>query len=250
MSISYNPPRYLLRRYEILRHLRPGNRFIEIGAGNLKLSLDILNSFEHGTALDYSRYIESRYQALPASIQQHLSLIIGDIQQVDIKTQYDCAVSCEVMEHVEDDQLFIHQINAVLCPGGQIILSVPSRMKYWSIHDEIVGHLRRYERKDIIKLFEDVGFEDIEVLSYGFPFANLLRLPRILLAKKQQRRKQHWDQRRQSEDSGVHHASRFFNFLAIFVNRYTMLPLNIVASFFNRFDWSDGYIILARKPKG
>ncbi|MCI5135040.1 MAG: class I SAM-dependent methyltransferase [Candidatus Electrothrix sp. AW2] len=249
INISYTPPRYLLRRYEVLRHVRPGKQFIEIGAGHLKLSLDLLNSFESGTALDYSKYIESAYQALPASVQQRLTLSIGDIQELHIKTQFDCVVSCEVMEHVEDDRLFLRQIKSLLCPDGQIILSVPSRMKYWAIDDEIVGHFRRYERKDIINLFKDVGFENIKLLSYGFPFTNLLRLLRILLAKKQQRRKKHWDQRQLTEESGVHHASGIPNFLAIFVNRYTMLPLNIIASLFNRFDWSDGYIIIAKKQK-
>ena len=247
MSISYNPPRYLLRRFEILRHLKPGQRFIEIAAGNLKLSRDLLRYFQRGTALDYSQFIEAIYHQLPQAERERLQLVVGDLFEAKLDADYDCVVACEVMEHVQDDAAFLQKLRSLLSPSGQLILSVPSRMKYWSVHDEIVGHLRRYEKDQLIQLLKNNGFSHIEVLSYGFPFINVLRWLRVLLAKKQEARKRQWTQRQQNEDSGVHHASQGFDFLGLFVNRFSLAIPAWVASWFTALDLSDGYIVIATK---
>lgn len=245
--LSYNPPRYLFRRYEILRNIRPGENFLEVGTGNIKLAQALLGYFKCGTIVDFSRYVEAMYQRLPNEHKQRLRLRVGDVGELAFTETYTCVVTCEVMEHVEDDEGFLRRLHSLLNEGGQLVLSVPSRMKYWSIHDEIVGHLRRYEKEDIIERVERSGFSDIKVLSYGFPFVNLLRLPRILLAHKQHKRKKNLEKRQQTEDSGVHHASDTVNWLGLFVNQYTWLPFAWIASLFNRLDWSDGYIVIARK---
>ena len=245
--LSYNPPRYLFRRYEILRNVQPGEKFLEVGAGNIKLAQSLLSYFESGTIVDFSRYVRAVYQRLPNEHKQRLTLMVGDIEELAFTETYACVVTCEVMEHVADDEGFLRRLYSLLDEGGQLLLSVPSRMKYWSIHDEIVGHLRRYEKKQIIELVERSGFTDIKVLSYGFPFVNLLRLPRILLAQKQQKVKKDQDKRRQTEDSGVHHAGEAVNWLGLLVNQYTWLPFAWIAALFNARDWSDGYIVVARK---
>lgn len=245
--LSYNPPRYLFRRYEILRNVQPGEKFLEVGTGNIKLARALLRYFKCGTIVDFSRYVQALYQGLPNEHKQRLTLMVGDVGELLFTETFNCIVTCEVMEHVEDDEKFLRRLHSLLNESGQLILSVPSRMKYWSVHDEIVGHLRRYEKEDIVERVERSGFSDIKVLSYGFPFVNLLRLPRILLAYKQQNQKKNLEQRRQTEDSGVYHASDGVNWLGLFVNQYTLLPFAWIASLFNRLDWSDGYIVIARK---
>ena len=245
--LSYNPPRYLFRRHEIQRHVKSGENFLEIGAGNIKLAQALLKNFSRGTIVDFSQFVQDFYQQLPDEHQQKLSLIVGDIDELVLPENYDCVVTCEVMEHVKDDHAFLRRLHSLLNDGGQILLSVPSRMKYWSIHDDIVGHLRRYEKQEITELFERTGFTNITVLSYGFPFVNLLRIPRVLLAHKQHKHKKDWEKRQQTEESGAHHASKSFNWLGLFINQYTWLPLAWFATLFNQFDWSDGYLVVARK---
>lgn len=245
--LSYNPPRYLFRRFEILRHVKAGENFLEVGTGNMKLAQALLNNYRHGTVIDFSEFVQAIHKSLPVETRSRLTLKVGDIATLDIEERFDCIVSCEVMEHIEDDAGFLRRLHALLNTGGQIILTVPSRMKYWSIHDEIVGHIRRYEKDEIIELFSKEGYTNIQVLSYGFPFVNLLRLPRIWLARKQYKRKKDWGQRKQTEDSGVHHATDSFNWLGILVNQYTFLLLFWIASAFNSFDLSDGYIVIAEK---
>ncbi len=48
-------------------------------------------------------------------------------------------------------------------------------MKLWSAADEGVGHVRRYEREDLISLLEAVGLEPISINSFGYPLVLITR---------------------------------------------------------------------------
>ncbi|AUI67552.1 class I SAM-dependent methyltransferase [Beggiatoa leptomitoformis] len=246
--LKYFPPRYLFRRYEILRHLRPAKRFLEVGAGGLALSQELLAYFQAGKAVDFSPNIESYYMALPLPIRQRLTFEQGDVAQLPVADTYDCIVACEVMEHIEDDKQFLTTLYERLVPQGQLLISVPAHMKFWTIHDDITGHFRRYEKQAIIELFQQVGFENITVIAYGYPFINILRWLRALYAKKQAKVKASWDKNQQTQCSGINHVPTIFNWIGLFVNPYTVLPLNWIARLFNQLDLAEGYIIVADKP--
>jgi SAM-dependent methyltransferase len=67
------------------------------------------------------------------------------------KECYDCVISIDVLEHLEDDQPFLLEINRVLKPGGTAIVTVPNgdamllanRIK-WRVGmiPEVYGHTR------------------------------------------------------------------------------------------------------------
>lgn len=245
---NYFPPRYLLRRYEILRNLRGGQHFLEVGAGGLALSKELLRFFKTGIALDSSPGSRQIYDTLPGTVKERLKLDASDLATSATEPQYDCIVACEVMEHVEDDTSFMIAIHSHLRHNGQVILSVPAHMKFWTIHDEITGHYRRYEREELVDLFQKTGFDNIRVIAYGYPFINLLQRLRALYAKKQAGVKCKWDKARQTQQSGLNHVPSQLHWLGIFVNPYTTLPLSWIARLFNNTDLSEGYIIIADKP--
>ena len=248
LTMKYYPPRYLLRRYEILRHVRPGKQFLEIGAGGLELSLELLNVFATGKAIDFSRGSLLRYERLANNIKRRLQFELTDIDNIKNDTQFDCIVSCEVMEHIEDDKKFLAGIFSRLKSKGQVILSVPAHGKFWSIHDEITGHIRRYERNQLLDLLKTTGFENIQVIAYGFPFINMLRWLRVCYATRQAKVKRHWDRGEQTRKSGIDHLPAQFSWLGLLINPCTFLPLNWLARLFNKTDLSEGYIVVADKP--
>jgi len=180
--LDFNPPRYLFHRQEILNYIQDGENFLEVGTGNIKLGRSLLAYFERVILVDFSEFVQDFFNQLPTEHKQKLKLMIGDINDLTLQETFNCIVSCEVMEHIDNDEAFLRRLHSLLKENGQILLSVPSRMKYWSIHDDIVGHLRRYEKNDIVDLFNKTGFSDIKVISYGFPFLNFLRVLRITLA--------------------------------------------------------------------
>jgi len=244
----YYPPRFLFRRYEILRHVKSGSIFLEIGPGSFELTLALLLFFKKGDLIDFSLDVAKKFVELPYSLNQRLNLILADFSNTSpLKTKYDCIVACEVMEHIQHDDDFLALIYKSLIPGGQLIISVPARMRYWSIHDEIVGHVRRYEKESVSNLLSKQGFSNIQVISYGYPFINWLRWLRIGLAKWQYKQKRQWNKKIQTQKSGIIQTSQLVNMLGFVCNQYTVLPLCWLSSKYIHKNWSNGYVIIAEK---
>ncbi len=253
--MAYRPPRFLFRRYEILRSIGAGRRFLEVGAADLSLSIDLLDRFDEGLAIDLCDDLEESYARLPRELRARLAVRRVDVETVAREATnhaaFDAVVCCEVLEHVEDDRGFLRALRACLAPGGRLALSVPSRMKYWSRHDEVVGHLRRYEKHELKQLLEEAGFEAVDIRSYGFPWVNVLRIPRLLLAKRQERERASWSQREQTIRSNHQQIPERLasSRIGLIVNSFTVAPLAFLSRAFGSFDWSDGYVVLARASR-
>ena len=92
---------------------------------------------------------------------------------------FDVLTSCDVMEHVEDDDQALREFHRVLRPGGIAILTVPALQWLWSPHDEMLSHLRRYHRESLRRMLHQVGFEELRltyVASFLLPLMVIHRL--------------------------------------------------------------------------
>lgn len=235
-------PRYLFRRYEILKNIKQAKNFLEIGAGNFQLSKELLNHFEQGTALDFHSHVDTIYAELSTAYQNRLQLIKNNFLETDFDSKYDCIIACEVMEHIVEDQQFLDKINNLLKDNGQIIISVPAKMRYWSIDDQLVGHIKRYEKHELEQLF--ANFKNVKIIAYGYPFVNILRFLRVFLAKKQYEYKKDLSQQQLTQASGMNRLPSLLNYMS---QAKFFLPLNWIASLFNNLDISEAYLIVAHK---
>ena len=75
----------------------------------------------------------------------------------------------DVLEHIEDDGLFMRKLHREIKNGGRLLLTVPALQVLWSSEDEIAGHYRRYNTEMLKKVLEDAGFE-VVFLSYFYSF--------------------------------------------------------------------------------
>lgn len=83
----------------------------------------------------------------------------------------------DVVEHLEDDTVFLRSMRELLQPGGRVYLSVPAYRWLWSGEDVAAGHFRRYTRGGLVRRLAAAGFE-VEFASYFFRW---LPLPIFLL---------------------------------------------------------------------
>ena len=248
--MKFYSPRFLFRRHEVMKFVKKGDCFLEIGPGDLGLALELSHHFTVGTLMDFNTTdVQLVYDNLPQEYKQKLQLIITDFSQYNqFDSKFDCFVACEVLEHIEDDVAFLQKANNLLKEGGQLIISVPARQKYWSTDDIIVGHYRRYEKQDLQKKLTKAGYSQIRIVSYGFPFQNLIRMGRIILAKMQYKEKANWGKKSQSQQSAFMIKRKpYLNLLGIILNKYTFYPLNLVSSLFNKIDFGEGYVVSAEK---
>jgi SAM-dependent methyltransferase len=216
----------------------------------MQLTQELLNHFQRGTVIDYSQDICSVYEMLDPSIRSRLELLVIDFLNHDLKKTFDCVLACEVLEHVPDDAAFLQRLYAALNDHGQLVLSVPARMKYWSLHDCIAGHLRRYERDNLVALMNTVGFKGMRVYAYGFPFVNLLQIPRILLARRRFSQNMKLSLAERTKMSGIAQTADLNPLLGLVINPVTIYPLALFSTIFQRLDWSDAYLVTAVKRNG
>jgi hypothetical protein len=124
-------------------------------------------------------------------------------------------------------------------------------MRFWAVDDEIAGHFRRYERDGLRSLLEEAGYSGVKIISYGFPFQNLVRQLRLGVARRQYKEKAAWDKKKQTQESGfLLKRSPLLNLAALAVNKYTIYPFAAFASIFNGLDLGEGYLACATKPGG
>lgn len=172
--MSWTPgPRYLLRRYCVLRLFRgkEPSRVLEVGFGTGDLLFHIA-ALGHRCA-----GVESSEQAF-AEAARRLA-VYGDRVQLersldDVQGPFDYVVSCEVLEHIEDDVGALEQWVKLLAPGGSLVLSVPSHQARWGPSDVGAGHFRRYERDQLTQLLQNAGLQVEHIWCYGWPLANMV----------------------------------------------------------------------------
>jgi SAM-dependent methyltransferase len=151
----------------------------------------------------------------------------------------DLAISYMVMEHVEDDTGFLEAIARFVKPGGTLIIAVPGRRDCWSLEDETVGHLRRYDRGDLDAVLRKANLDAVSVWSVGVPTINMLfKISLRMVARSvAETSKVGLSPRQQTETSGIREIpwkTVFPSWVRIILNRVTLYPLFVVQRWFYR----------------
>jgi len=225
--------------FEMLRGVG-GRRFLEVGCGAGDISLALLERGHfYGLGLDFSPVaIEQASRKLMPFIEEGRYKIIeaNFLDNPPLDNDFDIVMSLFVMEHVQDDVSFLRLLKSKVRPGGHIIVSVPGRKDKWSLEDETAGHLRRYDREDLFKVFGKAGISNPTVWSLAVPIANILfSLSNLTIAHSREREKLSFSKEAQSQASGVRNIpfkTTFPSFFKIFLNRVTLWPLFVTQRLF------------------
>lgn len=241
----YPTPSYLSRRYfakSILKQIQPTS-FLEIGIGYGGGIVDLLakNGFM-GKGIDLSpQAIESAKNNLAFLDNNIIKLEAADLFK--LTETYNLIIAFEVLEHIEDEERFITKLFDLLNENGIVVISVPAHMKKWSVGDEAAGHLRRYERKDLIDKFERSGFVLKYCWSYGFPLVNLSNsFSHRFLTKKSKK-----EQIRLTMESSER---KYNTLLKYFFKESLLQPFFWIQNIYKESDLGVGYFLVAQKRKG
>ena len=172
------------RRLTQIRQYVPleNRRILDIGCG-LGMYVDKFRRFSddvHGVDVDPEKVAQAsqwlpNIQVAPA---EHLPYADGE---------FDVILLNEVIEHVDDDRLTIHEAYRCLRPGGHIIIYAPNRLYPYETHgfylfghyyfrllpfvnwlphairDIFCPHVRVYTAREILRLFDGLGVERVAV---------------------------------------------------------------------------------------
>ncbi|MFM7438258.1 MAG: class I SAM-dependent methyltransferase, partial [Snowella sp.] len=146
---------------------------LDAGCGNGLYTRLLIKRAQKVDALDYSESsinkLKRRLGHLP-----HLSLHVGSADNLPFANeQFDLALHCEVLEHIENDRQVLSELFRVLQPGGYLIISVPVPPAPY-IDSE---HVREgYTLEQISQLLQEAGFTIIYHQYCMFKFSkNLMR---------------------------------------------------------------------------
>jgi SAM-dependent methyltransferase len=162
----------ILRQVRFLsQFLSPDSVFLEVGAGDCGVSLEIAKLVRRVYALDVSNEITSN-----SVIPGNLELIISDGTTIPIpESSVDVAYSNQLMEHLHPDDAVDQLKNLFhsITKGGIYICSTPNRLsgphdvsKYFD--KQPTGfHLREYSSTELRDLFREIGFSKTLIFCGG-----------------------------------------------------------------------------------
>lgn len=221
----------------------PAGSFLETGAGTGGMTRLWLERGFHGACHDLGA--DSRQM-----MRDNLAVHGGAIRVVDElsllpEASFDYLLSFEVLEHIEDDVAALSDWAAYLRSGGRLMVSVPAHQRKYGKSDELVGHVRRYEKQQLRDLLESAGFVDIHIVNYGYPITELTRRFSNYLVRNEASH-EGMSPQQLSIRSAQGKPPAIRRWLRVFSGNL-VAPFSVVQRFFYRFDLGDGYVATATR---
>ncbi|MGB7934243.1 MAG: class I SAM-dependent methyltransferase [Gammaproteobacteria bacterium] len=219
--------------------------FLETGAGTGKMTQLFLDRGFHGACYELGRRSREmlRQNLLPEGDKIR---VVDDLAELTPES-FDYLFSFEVLEHIENDESALAEWTRYLKRGGRLLISVPARMRKYGKSDEIVGHVRRYEKADLTAMLEHCGYADIRFASYGFPLTEITRHVSNWLVRNERAYKG-LSMEQRSTQSSYRRPGVIDRGVALFGGSLVR-PFCVIQRMFYRTDLGDGYVVQARKPE-
>lgn len=240
----YPTPSYLVKRRVILEYLEKcdGTSILEVGCGCGDL-LHVLDRKGYtGIGIDISE--DALMVARTGFSSRRIKVVCCTPE--DIQEKFDVVIASEVMEHYQNDMVFLSQLSDCLHDRGHLILTVPAHMKKWGPNDDFCGHIRRYERNNLHAALQKSGFDDIVIYSYGVPIYNIMK-PFYDAAIRKEVSQAAALMDKTAESGGMWLINSGGWLFRILFNDVTMYPLYVLQRLFYRTDLGMGYFVAARK---
>lgn len=142
-------------------------RILEIGCGIGNFS-KLLIKYGELTAIDVNKeYIG----AARNEVNWEALIGVGDIEKGNYffkKKDFDTVVCMNVLEHIKNDRKALKNIYKLLRQRGILVLMVPAQKFLYNSIDKSIGHYRRYEKNEMIRLLQNTGFEVINIRKLNF----------------------------------------------------------------------------------
>ncbi|AFL82966.1 methyltransferase family protein [Belliella baltica DSM 15883] len=159
--VSDNPiHQRLLKAYIAARPMVSGD-LLEVGCGEGRGVEVLLEKVDSYLGLDKIEEVITSLRAKFPNVAFQQA-VIPPFKNIASNT-YDTVVSFQVIEHIEDDKLFLEEIYRVLKPGGKAIISTPNIRHTLSRNP---WHIREYTSKELITLCEEI-FDKVNAMGIG-----------------------------------------------------------------------------------
>jgi 2-polyprenyl-3-methyl-5-hydroxy-6-metoxy-1,4-benzoquinol methylase len=99
----------------------------------------------------------------------------------ELYQRYDFLVVFDVLEHIHDTTLFLNAALFHLKPGGYVFVNVPAIQALYSRFDDVLGHVRRYDRGLLSRHLVDAGLDVLSVRYWALTMIPLIYARALLV---------------------------------------------------------------------
>lgn len=147
-------------------------KILEIGSGLGTFSGKIIQDFDRNEIFlsdinpQYLKSLRQQFFASPNIKIEKLDLASqNDFKKIKVKFETISVIN--VLEHIQDDIQALQNLSLCLNKNGKLILLVPAYKLLFNCIDKNIGHLRRYEKQDIINLVSKTDFQLIKLFYFN-----------------------------------------------------------------------------------
>ena len=165
-EISFNDfSNYRKYQYDLIRNY-VGRKIIEVGSGDRSFTKQILNdpAVERIYSIEPSEVLfnlhENKFK-FPEKVKFEC-IDLFDIN-TDKTGMFDTAIFIHVLEHIEEDKKALNKIFNFINPGGCVLIEVPALPCLFSVHDETLGHFRRYNKKMLKSIIDTEKYQVVKL---------------------------------------------------------------------------------------
>jgi SAM-dependent methyltransferase len=205
--------------------------FLEIGCGTGYVLSGVAKAFPQAAV--YGSEIFTAGLDFAANRLPSVNFMQMDARNIPFEEEFDVVGAFDVLEHIEEDELVLSQIQKALKPGSILLLTVPQHAWLWSPVDDYACHKRRYCARDLHSKLHAAGFEILRSTS----FVSSL-LPAMWLSRLIQKRSQN-----KIDGSAEFRISNWLNHL---LGMFLAVEIRMIASGFN-FSFGGSRLVVARK---
>lgn len=114
--------------------------------------------------------------------EQGIAVMDASVTNIPLPDEsFDLVCAFDVIEHVADDKQAVRELIRVCKLGGRVCVTVPAFQSLWSTHDEVNGHHRRYQAKQLQQLVQPQSATEL----YSSYFNSILFIPVFIFRKMQ-----------------------------------------------------------------
>lgn len=139
---------------------------LEIGSGLGNISRHFIAKQKDICLTDLRpHYCDYLAKAFEGTRVHQLDLVANNFDQENAALigQFASVYALNVVEHIEDDRQALENCYKLVRKGGNLVILVPAHQFLYNSLDEALGHYKRYRKKELIGLFEELGLNILKV---------------------------------------------------------------------------------------
>jgi 2-polyprenyl-3-methyl-5-hydroxy-6-metoxy-1,4-benzoquinol methylase len=199
-TLAYDRSKYPSWKWEhqltydvLLKQIKPGNKILEIGAGDgafVKRIAPKLIPKEHVICTEFSEYGNHRIKEYGITC---LTKDFRDFNTLDLKEHFDIICMFQILEHLDQLDIVFQKLNWLIKSGGSLFISVPDpkRTQFQELNGALLdmppNHIGRWNRS----CFEEIGKRwQFDVKEYKIEYSSFISVAQTLFKYRFLRRSQ------------------------------------------------------------